>query len=431
MPEINILNEEPVIKNYAGLLTRLQAPMLMAEEKLRIITEAVTIPLLMQQAGLIDRAPAQSGATVAELTTQAIKENKQLAIIPVFDALVAKQVNAASGMTSYQRISAQIDQALQNGATDILFYLDTPGGEATGVFGLSSKIRELQARGVRTATFADNATSAGYAIASATNTIYSTEIAQLGSIAALQIHTNISKAADMKGHEYTILRSKPDKALGDPFSSLSEAALTKMTTTLAALDTIFNNEVALGRPVLSVENIIDMRGGSFMSEEAMKLKLTDKMVPNLEAAVSEFLSSKSKSQPKRKGAFMSEKTIEVQLAEANAEIATLKAAAITSASLAETKLQEAVAAETTRCASILKTATSLRLDSSVALGHIEKNRPADLSAEIMAELAEAKTPSIDATGLAETVKTEGSTDAADRATFLAAAYSKATGYPTK
>ena len=51
-------------KSYARLLTRLHnAPILMHEDKLRIITEAVTLPLLYGKADTIDRTPAQTNAT--------------------------------------------------------------------------------------------------------------------------------------------------------------------------------------------------------------------------------------------------------------------------------------------------------------------------------------------------------------------------------
>ena len=67
-----------------------------------------------------------------------------IAIIPVHGTLVrrAMGLEAASGLTSYGEIAARLDAALADPqVSGILLDLDSPGGEAGGVFELAERIR--------------------------------------------------------------------------------------------------------------------------------------------------------------------------------------------------------------------------------------------------------------------------------------------------
>lgn len=377
-------------KSYARLLTRLHnAPILMHEDKLRIITEAVTLPLLYGKADTIDRTPAQTNATKREFASAFEQNGRKLAIISAFDSLVSKDVNAASGMSSYESINQTIDNAIAAGVTDIGFYIDSPGGEATGLFGLTEKIRSLPSRGISTFSFADNATSAAYAIASATQKIYASEIASVGSIAALMVHAETSKKADSNGVTYTIFRSKELKALGDSLTPLSEAAKEKFTSSLEILDTAFNNDVVKGRSQLSVQDIIAMKGASFSAGEGLNLKLVDKIVPNLETALSDFL--KQPKQTSNKGVKMSDeaKDLQVKLAETEAKLAQFEASAATQTVAMQEAVTKAVAEERQRAVTILSTSKTLKIGFDTALSHVEKGHSTEMSLEIMTAVAEA------------------------------------------
>ena len=414
-------------KSHFRLLARLHGvPLLISEDKLRIITEAVTLPLLLGQADSIPRVAGQTNATKTEFASEMERNGRKLGMIAVFDSLVSKDVNAASGMTSYERINDQIDGAIARGFTDLGFYIDSPGGEATGLFGLTEKIRSLPSRGISTFAFVDNATSAAYAIAAATETLYTSETAVLGSIAALMVHSENTIQAEQKGITYTVLRSKELKAIGDPFTKLDDAAREKLTTMLASMDAAFNNDIAKSRPQLTIENIVDLKGASFMATETNAAKLADKMVPNLETALSDFFKTK-KPVTKNKGVKMDELAqAQAQLAEAQTQIASLKAAH-------EVALTEVVTAERERSVKILNASKTLNVGLDSALNHIEKGYDAALSLEVMTEIAESKDSSkkIDtSTGSGATVHLDADPKAQNSASavsFLKDAFSKAKG----
>ena len=108
-----------------------------------------------------------------------------IAVIPVYGTLVRRSLGmeAASGLTSYGEISAMLDAALSDpSVTGILLDVDSPGGEAGGVFELAGRVRAVDAVKPVWSIASDSAFSAAYAIASAASRVYVTQTAGVGSI---------------------------------------------------------------------------------------------------------------------------------------------------------------------------------------------------------------------------------------------------------
>jgi len=383
------------MKNYIGILSRLHnTPLLISSDKLKIITEAVTIPILLGKADTITRVESGSNATVREFATELSKDGRKIAVIPVFDSLVSKEISAGSGMTSYQDINNKIDLAIEQGFTDVGFYFDTPGGEPS-VFGLSEKIRSLPSRGINTFGFCDMACSAGYALASAVQHLYATPVASIGSIAAVAVHMEISKQAEKEGKTYTVFRSKGQKALGDPYTALSEPAVTMFTSMLDILDTEFNNDVHKSRPSLSLDVIDKLNGKALIGKEALQAGLVDALVPNLENALSLFLKdSKLLQSPKPTGITMSEPTaLETQLADLKTQLADADAQ-VTALTTEVASLKEAAVTEAERISTILSTAQTLKVDLATAVKYTDSKYTAEIATEILTDLAASADASI-------------------------------------
>src|SRR5262249_48344987 len=124
------------------------------------------------------------------------------AILPVFGTLVqrATGLDAPSGLTSYVQLAAEFEQALSDPEVrQILFQIDSPGGEASGLFDLTDQI--MQARGRKpVVAFADGmAASAAYAIASAAGKFYVSQSAIVGSIGVVLEHIDMSQANPADG----------------------------------------------------------------------------------------------------------------------------------------------------------------------------------------------------------------------------------------
>ena len=392
---------------YLRLLSRLEgACLLISEDKLRLITEKVTLPLFLGEAEQIEKLPVNSLRIPRDRNTMSVSQGQQkLGVIEVFDSLVSKDTSAASGITSYQDIAMQIDRAVEFGYTQLVFNLDSPGGEAAGLFSLTDKIRKLSSQGIRTIGYADGmATSAGYAILAACSEGYATETTILGSIAALMVHVDVSEKDKTEGKKYTILRSAPEKALGDSHSPLTEQAMNKFTALLDTMASAFHNDILKSRGIL-IDQIKSMKGSEFMAEKALELKLIDKIVSGFDETL--LLASVPKPTQNPKGGHMT-------LEEAKAKIVTLEAekiafmeiisdldtkleaaqGVISAGASFESQLSAALIAQKNEISTYLTTATTLRIDTSKAVGILADSASVSAALENMKVVAKYASPVI-------------------------------------
>ena len=427
---------------YLRLLSRLEgACLLISEDKLRLITEKVTLPLFLGEAEQIEKLPVNSLRIPRDRNHNPVSQGQQkLGVIEVFDSLVSKDASAASGMTSYQDIAMQIDRAVEFGYTQLIFNLDSPGGEAAGLFSLTDKIRKLSSQGIQTIGYADGmATSAGYAILAACSEVYATETTILGSIAALMVHVDVSERDKTDGKTYTIFRSKAEKALGDSHSPLTEQAVNKITTLLDTMDMAFNNDILKSRGI-SIDKIKSMKGSEFMAEKALEMKLIDKIVSGFDETLA--LASKPKPTQNPKGGRMT-------LEEAEAKIVTLEAekiafeatvldlntkleaaqGVISAGASFESQLSVALAAQKNEISAYLTTATTLRIDASKAVGILSDSASVSAALENMKVVAKYAAPVISGNAdLQSTViLSADEQSSADKKAAALAAYNKATG----
>lgn len=316
---------------------------------------------------------------IGELAVSASKEGRILALIPVFGVLQSKA--SYYGNYSYQSLAYRIDQAVIAGATDIGFYIDSLGGSAH-FFGLTAKIRSLPERGINTFSFSDNAASAAYGIAAATQHRYGSPSGAFGSIAVMMMHTEYS-GEDSYGTT-TVFKSKDDKALAGTDKPLSDRDREYITSKLELLDKQFDNDVVQGNTSLTLEKVKALKGADVMGTEAVALGLLDATASNLESAVAYYLE-----QTQSMESIMTEtlEQVQAQLATANETIAALKAADTVNASENLELTASAVAAETERVSTILTTAQTLKVDLATAVKYTDPKYTADIATEILTDLA--------------------------------------------
>lgn len=403
---------------YHRILTRaLDTPLFISEHKLNVISERVLLPLMLGT--MVPKALSESDRPARQMASV---QKQKLAIIPVMDTLFSKNGAGLSGATTYESISAQIEEAASFGATDIGFYIDSPGGEGFGLFSLMHQIRNLPERGIRTFSFTDGMmTSAAYGIGSATQRIYATESSVLGSIAAVLTHIDRTEADNKAGLSYTILRSKEEKALGSSHEPLTAEIRSRLETYLAKMDAMFNNEILKGRAELTLDGILQMKGSEFLATEALQLGLVDEIVPTMYFALSSFTSTNRQSGKVK----MNDEELLTQLTAAKTEVASLQA------SLSQA-VQTAVVDERTRVLAIIGQGQKLNLSNELIQRHIEKGYSTEASLDIMTEIREAReteTAIDSSTGLTGSVQDDASfVDAkTGEKVDIASAYKKAVG----
>ena len=187
------------MKDYLHLRSRvIGVPLFVSQTKLEIITEAVLLPIVLgtHPNTVFDtsaKVEARSGITAKSSATPGVND---LAIIDVYDSLQAKGgFGGLSGFTTYESIRSSLQAAVREGFTNILLNIDSPGGEVVGLFALTEYMRGLQSQGINLYSYVDgSATSAAFAIAAATSKRFATNTSLVGSIAAIMVHVETSKA---------------------------------------------------------------------------------------------------------------------------------------------------------------------------------------------------------------------------------------------
>ena len=191
-------------------------PLLLARTKLDIILAVLgsRIGWTEPQAALA-LPQARASPTANTLTGPGI------AVIPVHGSLVRRSMamDAQSGLTSYPDIASLLDAAVTDpGINGILLDIDSPGGEAGGVFDLARRVREIDAIKPVWALASDGAYSAAYAIASAASRVYVTQTGGVGSIGVIAMHVDQSARDAQEGYRFTAVTAGDLKNERTPIS---------------------------------------------------------------------------------------------------------------------------------------------------------------------------------------------------------------------
>ena len=170
-----------------------------------------------------------------------------IAVIPVFGTLVNRTfgLSALSGLTSYQRLSADLARAAADPAVrGVLLDVDSNGGEAGGVFDLADHVVAL--RGIKPVfAIADEACfSAAYALACGAERLYVTQTGGVGSIGVVALHRDQSGADAQAGLHYEYLSAGARKTDGNPHEPLSDGARAALQAEVDRLHGLFAAHVA-------------------------------------------------------------------------------------------------------------------------------------------------------------------------------------------
>lgn len=326
-----------------------------------------------------------SNGTIGSFIAQVIEETTSTpetttATIKVFDGLAAKD----SWGSSYESITNQINYLASNGVSKINFYIDSPGGEVAGLFGLSNFIASLPEKyGIETVAITDGMmTSAAYILGAACQTVFATESSIIGSIGVIMTLVNVAEAEKAAGIEYTILRSKSEKALSNPHEPTSDTVISDAEKMLATLDTIMNTSVTSYRPKVSLDTIISLKGNTVLAVEALSLGLIDRIVSSFDEAISLTAPATQLSTTKDVTMSMTLEQALIKLNAAESELQTLKASS--SLEVAKAKQQEQG-----RVLGILEAASTFKLSTDLAMKRIKANSSIDDAVEMFESIKEA------------------------------------------
>ena len=276
-------------------------PLLIARAKLDVIL-SVLLPRMtlnpdlqgiardspMEAARTIESNRVTTAASTIDLLSMDAMQTG-IAVIPIYGSLVKRTIGlqVESGLTSYAAIADQIDSAVADpGVSGIVLDIDSPGGEASGVFELSRRIRAAAQQKSIWAVANDAAFSAAYAIAASAERLFITETAGVGSIGVIALHVDQSARDATDGLRYTAITAGEHKNDFSPHEPLSVQAHASLQAEVDRLYAIFTDQVAQMRGI-KPQAVRATQAALFFGEDAVKAGLADGVL-SLDAAVSEM-----------------------------------------------------------------------------------------------------------------------------------------------
>lgn len=237
----------------------------------------------------LETAPPQPGASrfVGSGARQTrhgsfVRASGNTAIVTIDGSLVNRGawIGASSGMTSYEGIGAQLDDiANDQEIKNVLIDMNSPGGEATGMFMVASKVRQLSKKKRVVAVVNDMAASAGFGIVSGADEIVVSPTSVVGSIGVVMMHLDRSGEMQMKGIRPTFIHAGAHKVDGNSFGPLSDevrAALQRDVNTFydRFLETV---EAGRGKSRLSANKARATEARTFIGQQAIDAGLADRI----------------------------------------------------------------------------------------------------------------------------------------------------------
>jgi signal peptide peptidase SppA len=202
--------------------------------------------------------------------------------------------------TSSETFGIWMDSLVNNGDVGaIVIDVDSPGGTALGLSGVSEKIFSMRGKKPIIAVVNDMMASAAYFIGSAADEIVADPDAMTGCIGTIMMHMDHSKFLENLGVKATVIKSSKFKGEGNPFEPLTDEAKEDMQRTVDEFGDSFNAAVARNRGT----SIADVKqnfgqGRCFMPTQAKSVGMIDR-IATMENVIKDLMpKGKSKSRAK-------------------------------------------------------------------------------------------------------------------------------------
>lgn len=201
-----------------------------------------------------------------------------IALLPIMGELVNRGswLDSLSGMTSYERLDAQLRAAIADPRVKALVLdMNSPGGQAAGAMETADLVRSLSAQKPIVAFINGQAASAAYAIAAGASRIVVTPSAIVGSIGVVWMHVDRSAAHAKAGVKPTLLHAGAYKVDGNSLAALPDDARARIQAQIDGVYNLFVSSVAKHRKGLDAAAVKATEAGVFMGQAAVDAKLAD------------------------------------------------------------------------------------------------------------------------------------------------------------
>jgi len=180
-----------------------------------------------------------------------------------------------SGGAGYDAISEALSMlATDDECSSIVLAVDTPGGDANGIYELSEVIKQVDTIKPVVAWASGGALSAGYWLATSAREFYTSKMAEIGSIGAISSFTSIARMLKEDGIDVHVARSGKYKALLNPMEPISAEGKKDLQERTEYLHRVFADAVVANRPALAGRDRATWaEGQTFFAEQAIDMGL--------------------------------------------------------------------------------------------------------------------------------------------------------------
>lgn len=204
--------------------------------------------------------------------------NEGVAILPVKGVLVHGSVSPLErlfGLSSYDDMMADVEDAVTDPQVKgLLLDVDSPGGEASGMFELADLIYSSRDLKPMVAFAREEAFSAAYGIASAAQHVVVTRTGGVGSVGVIAVHLDISQRNEDAGLHYTLIRAGKYKAESNSLEPLSDHAQESIQNEVERIYGLFVDTVSRNRR-MPAEAIRDTEAQVYWGPQGINVGLAD------------------------------------------------------------------------------------------------------------------------------------------------------------
>lgn len=217
-----------------------------------------------------------------------VADGSNVTVIPVW-GIIGKNLSSLETMCGGCDVNAvqnAIEEAVEDGNCDcILLAFDSPGGVVTGVPELAAFIRNACSEKPIYAFTDGQCCSAAYWLASATQGIFCTPSADVGSIGVYVALVDETDAWQKDGYKLELMKAGEFKAMGMPGKHLTDDERALIQAGVDKIYGMFTADVIKGRGEVATAT---MQGQTFMGDDAAAANLVDEVVSGIEAVVAQL-----------------------------------------------------------------------------------------------------------------------------------------------
>jgi signal peptide peptidase SppA len=209
--------------------------------------------------------------------------NGLVAVIPITGVIRphSDAIARRMGGTALSSVVAEYLQALSNSqVSQIVFYLDTPGGSVAGLSEFSALISQNASKKPTSAIIGPLCASAGYWIAAGIPNVRANSDSLIGSIGVIMMDYSVARAFKEFGFDIDVIHYGDHKADGNPYAPMSDARHSAFQEQVDEYGAMFVNHVAKARNVSPATVRAEFGDGKvYPGRIALQRGMIDALVP--------------------------------------------------------------------------------------------------------------------------------------------------------